>query len=108
MSDAPNIYVAPAPRLRRGWRLFLFYSSAVLLTGFVAMLFADLLWCTGWSASRTVLLGLFIILFLLTAIGCMHGVYGFFIRIFGTQRRLTALKPFKEQNIDGVSTAIIF
>ena len=108
MPDAPNISVTTAPRLRRGWRLFLFYSSAVLLTGLVAMLFADLLWRTGWSASRTVLLVLFIVLFLLTAIGCMHGVYGFFIRIFGTSRRITALKNFKEQKIDGTSTAIIF
>ena len=108
MAEAANIIAASPPRLRRGWRLFLFYSSAVLLTGLVAMLFADLLWRTGWSASRTVLLVLFIILFLLTAIGCMHGVYGFFIRIFGTSRRITALKNFKEQNIDGVSTAIIF
>jgi membrane glycosyltransferase len=108
MADTPNISVATAPRLRRGWRLFLFYSSAVLLTGAVSMLFADLLWRTGWSVSRTVLLGLFIILFLLTAIGCMHGVYGFFIRIFGTNRRVTALKNFKEQKIDGTSTAIVF
>jgi len=108
MADAPTIVTTSAPRLRRGWRLFLFFSSAVLLTGLVSMLFADLLWRTGWSASRTVLLVLFIILFLLTAIGCMHGVYGFFIRIFGTNRRITGLKPFKEQDIDGVSTAIIF
>ena len=108
MADAPNISVLTTPRLRRGWRLFLFFSSAVLLTGFVAMLFADLLWRTGWSASRTVLLVLFIVLFLLTAIGCMHGVYGFFIRTFGTNRRVTGLKPFKEQTIAGVSTAIIF
>ena len=108
MSDAPNISAVSPPRLRRGWRLFLFFSSAVLMTGFVSMIFADLLWRTGWSASRTVLLVLFIILFLLTAIGCMHGVYGFFIRTFGTNRRITALKPYKEQNIDGTSTAIIF
>ena len=108
MADQPNIESVSAPRLRRGGRLFLFFSSAVLLTGLVSMLFADLLWRTGWSASRTVLLVLFIILFLLTSIGCMHGVYGFFIRTFGTNRRITALKPFKEQNIAGVSTAIIF
>jgi len=108
MVDASNISVATAPRLRRGWRLFLFYSSALVLTGFVALLFADLLWRTGWSASRTVLLVLFIILFLLTAIGCMHGVYGFLIRTFGTRRRITTLKPFKDQRINGVSTAIIF
>jgi membrane glycosyltransferase len=80
----------------------------VLLTGAVSLLFADLLYRTGWSTSRTVLLVLFIVLFLLTAIGCMHGVYGFFIRIFGTQRRITALKPYKEQSIEGASTAIIF
>ena len=72
------------------------------------MLFADLLSRTEWSASRTVLLGLFIILFLLAAIGCMHGVYGFFIRIFGTRRRITGLKPYRDQNLDGISTAIIF
>ena len=108
MTDAPDISVMAAPRLRRGWQLFLFFTSALVLTGVISMLFADLLWRTGWSASRTVLLVLFIILFLLTAIGCMHGVYGFFIRIFGTRRRLTALKPFREQTIAGVSTAIIF
>ncbi len=38
----------------------------------------------------------------------MHGVYGFFIRTFGTNRRIIGLKPYKEQKIDGVSTAIIF
>jgi membrane glycosyltransferase len=108
MDAAPDIAAVSSPRLRRGWRLFLFFSSAVLLTGLVAMLFADLLWRTGWSTSRTVLLVLFIVLFLLTAVGCMHGIYGFFIRTFGTRRRLTALKDFKAQKIDGVSTAVIF
>ncbi len=107
MADAPKITEVSAPRLRRGWRLFLFFTSALVLTGFVSMLFADLLWRTGWSTSRTVLLVLFIILFFLTAVGCMHGVFGFFIRIFGTQRRLTALKPYKDQKLE-VSTAIIF
>src|SRR5450432_1786582 len=108
MADAPNMVAVAAPRLRRGLRLFLFYSSAVLLTGLVSLLFADLLWRTGWSASRTVLLVLFIILFLLTAIGCMHGVYGFFLRTFGDNRRITKLKDYGSQNIDGISTAIVF
>ena len=108
MQATPKITEVSPPGLRRGWRLFLFFTSAFVLTGFVSMLFADLLWRTGWSASRTVLLVLFIILFLLTAIGCMHGVYGFFIRIFGTKRSLTALKPYKTHPIDGTSTAIIF
>lgn len=88
--------------------MFLFFSAAFALTGFVSLLFADLLWRTGWSTSRTVLLSLFVILFFLTAVGCMHGVYGFFIRIFGTTRRVTALKSFKEQSMAGTSTAIIF
>jgi membrane glycosyltransferase len=108
MPDTPKIEAAPQLRLRRGWRLFLFFTPAFLLTGAVSLLFADLLWRTGWSTSRTVLLVLFIILFFLTAVGCMHGVFGFFIRIFGTQRRVTALKNFREQKIDGISTAIIF
>ena len=104
----PVILETAIPRIRRGWRLFCFFSAAVLLTGSVSMLFADLLLRTGWSTSRTVLLVLFIILFLLAAIGSMHGVYGFFIRIFGTQRRITGLKNYRSQGIDGVSTAIIF
>ncbi|MGC9942315.1 MAG: glucans biosynthesis glucosyltransferase MdoH [Verrucomicrobiota bacterium] len=108
MDGVAKISVTPVPRIHRGRRLFLFYSSALLLTGLVSMLFADLLWRTGWSASRTVLLSLFIILFLLSAIGCMHGVYGFWIRIFGTRRRITALKNYRDQNISGVSTAIVF
>jgi len=109
MADQPpNLEAVSTPQLRRGWRLFLFFSSAVLLTGLVSMLFADLLWRTGWSTSRTVLLGLFIILFLLTAIGCMHGLYGFFIRIFGTRCRITGLKPYRDRNLEGISTAIIF
>ncbi len=108
MADGPIISEAMPSRLRRGWRLFLFYTSAIVLTGLVSLLFADLLWRTGWSTSRTVLLSLFVILFLLTAIGCMHGVYGFFLRIFGTRRRITGLKPYKNQMIEGTSTAIIF
>ena len=76
-SPSPSPGVPPLPRIARGWRLFIFYSSAVLLTGLVSMMFADLLWRTGWSAARTVLLILFVILFLFAAIGCMHGIYGF-------------------------------
>jgi len=108
MADQVTIEAASLPRLRRGLRLFLFFSPAVLLTGLVSMLFADLLWRTGWSTSRTVLLILFIVLTLLASIGSMHGVVGFFIRIFGTRRRITALKNYRDQKLDGVSTAIIF
>jgi len=108
MPDQSHIRLAAVPRIRSGWRLFGFFSAALLLTGLVSILFADLLWRTGWSASRTVLLVLFAVLLLLSSIGCIHGVFGFFIRIFGTRRRITGLKPYAEQNIDGVSTAIIF
>jgi len=108
-SPSSPLEVTPMPRrMRRGWRLFVFYSSAVLLTGLVSMLFADLLWRNGWAASSTVLLVLFVILFLFIAIGAMHGVYGFFLRTFGTRRRITALKNYRDQNIDGTSTAIVF
>jgi len=103
-----NINEATPPRFRRGWRVFIFYSCAVLLTGLVSLLFADLLWRTGWSATRTVLLVLFVILFLFAAIGCVHGVFGFFLRTFGDDRRITNLANFRGQSIDGISTAIVF
>jgi membrane glycosyltransferase len=108
MADTPDNSTAAASRFQRGWRIFTFYSCAVLLTGVVSLLFADLLWRTGWSAARTVLLVLFVILFLFAAIGCMHGVFGFFLRTFGTRRRLTQLKHYRDQKIDGISTAIVF
>ena len=108
MDAAPTVLSAALPRIRRGWRLFIFYSWSLLLTGLVSMLFADLLWRTGWSASCTVLLVLFVVLMWFTAIGCMHGVYGFFLRRFGTLRRITAMTNFGDQKIDGTSTAIVF
>jgi membrane glycosyltransferase len=95
------------PVLRRGMRVFLFYSCAVLLTGVVSLMFADLLWRTGWSASRTVLLVLFIILFLLVSIGCMHGIFGFLLRVFGDRARITAFADYQRQSIADTSTAII-
>lgn len=72
------------------------------------MLFADLLWRTGWSTARTVLLVVFIVLFWFASVGCVHGLFGFFLRIFGTRQRITQLKDYKEQSIEGTSTAIIF
>ena len=57
--QAPPV-MAPMPRVSRGWRVFIFYSCALLLTGLVSMLFADLLWRTGWSPSGIVLLCLFV------------------------------------------------
>jgi membrane glycosyltransferase len=108
MADIPIILAANTPRPQHGWRLFLFYSSAVLLTGVVSWLFADLLWRTGWSASRTLLLALFVVLFLFIAVGGMHGVYGFFLRMFGAHWRITQLKNYRDRDIAGISTAIVF
>ncbi|TAK96648.1 MAG: glucans biosynthesis glucosyltransferase MdoH [Verrucomicrobia bacterium] len=115
-TENPNQTPGPSLRLEQvtpvpphlGRRLFYFYSGAVLLTGLVSMLFADLLWRTGWSASRTVLLILFVILFFLMAVGCMHGVVGFILRRIGDKRRITALKDFKSCDLAGSSTAIVF
>ncbi|MGH7951257.1 MAG: glucans biosynthesis glucosyltransferase MdoH [Limisphaerales bacterium] len=104
----PPLHVFPAPRRPRGWRVFFFYSCALFLTGFVSMLFADLLWRTGWSMSRTVLLVLFVILFFFASVGCMHGIYGFILRTFSDNRRLTKLKDYRDQKIDGISAAIVF
>ena len=105
-SQSPPLRVMSAPPIERhGWRLFNFYSCALLLTGLVSMLFADLLWRTGWSASRTVLLVLFVILFLFIAIGCIHGLYGFALRMFGDDRCITRLKEYRGQSIAGISTA---
>ncbi len=106
-SSSP-LKVTPAPRIQRGWRLFVFYSSALALTGVVSLMFADLLWRSGWSVSRAILLVLFIILFFLISLGCMTGLYGFMLLTFGTRQRLSQLKDYHHQEITGVSTAIIF
>src|SRR5271170_5377947 len=103
-----SLLAVPATHANPGLRVFLFFSSALLLTGLVSMIFADLLWRTGWSTSRTVLMVLFVILFLFAAIGCVHGVFGFFLRTFGDHRRITNLKSYRDQKIDGISTAIVF
>jgi membrane glycosyltransferase len=108
MADTPTILAANTPRPLHGRRLFLFFSSAVLLTGMVSWLFADLLWRTGWSASRTTLLVLFVVLFLFSAVGCLHGLYGFFLRLSSTQWCITRLKNYRDQDIAGTSTAIVF
>jgi membrane glycosyltransferase len=88
--------------------VFVFYSSALLLTGLVSMIFADLLWRTGWSTTSTILLTLFILLFALAAIGCMHGVFGFLLRTVGERRSITRLGDYRARSIAGVSTAIVF
>src|SRR6185437_14194371 len=94
--------------VRRWLRLFVFFSLVMLLTGAVSVLFADLLWRSGWTSSSTVLLILFVILFGLIVIGCMHGIFGFVLRTFGDHDRITRLGAYKDQSIEGVSVAIVF
>ena len=89
---SPQLKVVPMLPASRWLRVFFFFSSALLLTGLVSMVFADLLWRTGWSTSRTILLVLFVLLFSFSAIGSMHGVFGFFLRLFGDKSRLTQIE----------------
>ena len=107
-SSTPLPGVVQVPKIRHSWRLFIFYSSALLLTGAVSLLFADLLSRTGWSNSRTLLLVLFVFLFFLASVGCMHGVYGFFLRVFGDRHRITNLKDYRNASIADASTAVLF
>jgi membrane glycosyltransferase len=112
-SDSPNAAQPTVTALsyrpvRRTLRLFIFFSSVLILTGVVSLLFADLLWRSGWSASATILLVLFVILFLLIAMGCMHGVFGFVLRRFGDPDRITRFGDYQSKKIDSVSTAIVF
>lgn len=104
----PRLSLAPVKAQERVWRVFLFFSSAFVLTGVVSLLFADLLWRTGWSAARTVLLVLFVILFMLAAVGCMQGLYGFVLRLIGDKRRITLMTDYHQHSIAGTSTALLF
>ncbi len=104
----PSLMVCPGRPARRAIRLFIFFSSAMLLTGVVSMLFADLLWRSGWTNSSTILLVLFVILFLLISVGCMHGICGFVLRTFGDSDQITRSGDYHSKSIDGVSTAIVF
>ncbi len=103
-----TLAVSPVKPRHESWRIFLFFSCAFLLTGLVSMMFADLLWRSGWSMSRTVLLTLFVILFFFSAVGCMHGVFGFVIRRTRDRQRITKMADYAAQDISGTSTAIVF
>ncbi len=105
-AHGPRIY--PARPAGRTARVFIFYSGAMLLTALVSMLFADLLWRSGWNNTSTILLILFIILFLLVSIGCMHGLAGFILRVLGDPDHITRLGDYTSREINGVSTAIVF
>jgi membrane glycosyltransferase len=94
--------------MQQGARVFVFYSSALVLTGLGSMLFADLLWRTGWSGWSTVLFVLFVLLFLLASIGCMHGLYGFVLRTIGDTNRISYPTDYQTRSIAGISTALVF
>src|SRR4030095_4191599 len=97
------------PRLvSHGWRVIFFYSTAAPLTALVTILFIDLLWRTGWSVSRFFLLGVFVVLFFLAAVVCMHGIFVFIVRRLGDRRRITLQVDYRSQSIADTRTALIF
>jgi membrane glycosyltransferase len=89
-------------------RVFFFFFFALLITGGVSMLFADLLWRRGWTMGSSILMVLFVPLMFLNAVGAMHGAYGFLLRVFGDSQRITNLKDFESEDISDTSTAILF
>ncbi|MGA3179674.1 MAG: glucans biosynthesis glucosyltransferase MdoH [Verrucomicrobiota bacterium] len=107
-ASSPTPAFFPSRLSGRGWRIFIFYSAVVLLTGLVSMLFADLIWRSGWSTSGFCLMGLFVILFLLTVVGCMHAVFGFAVRLTNGDRRITRLADYQSKSLEGISTALVF
>ena len=107
-APSPPPVLFPSHRMGNGWRVFIFYSSALVLTGLVSMLFADLIWRSGWSTAGGCLMGLFVILFLLTAVGCMHAVYGFAVRLMDGDSRIARQAEYRSKSLEGISTALIF
>lgn len=72
-----NDLLQPLRPRQRVTRIFLVFSLTIGLTGLVSAVFADLLWRTGWSGSRTLILVCFVALFLFLALGFWHAVTGF-------------------------------
>ncbi|HWD20998.1 MAG TPA: glucans biosynthesis glucosyltransferase MdoH [Verrucomicrobiae bacterium] len=104
---ASRLILTPASPVVRGLRLFSLYSLAMFLTCFVSVFFADLLWRTGWSGSRTILLVLFFLLFFFAAIGFMHALYGFVLRRIDLVHRPASIQA--DDPIDpAANTAILF
>src|SRR5579859_3586688 len=106
--ESARFAISPVKPRNESWRIFLFFSCAFVLTGVVSVMFADLLWRSGWSPSRTVLLTLFVILFFFSAVGCMHGVFGFVVRHTPDRQRITRMADYASRDISATSTAIIF
>src|SRR5688572_32929731 len=95
-------------RILHGTRIFLFFGIALLITGAISLLFADLLWRRGWTAASTILMCLFVPLMFLNANGAMHGTYGFWARWRGDSQRITNLGDFENNDISGTSTVSLF
>ncbi len=95
-------------QIRYGRRVFIFFGVALLLTGTISLLFADLLWRRGWTNGSTILFVLFVVLLLLNSIGAVHGIYGFFLQRRGDPRRITKLGNYSQRDISETSTAILF
>ena len=106
-SKPPRVSPPPSRSSRRSARVFFFFSLAILVAGLGSLLFADLLWRIGWSPTRFVLLALFTVLFLMASIGCMHAVYGFFLRRFGRQPN-AQFGDYQSRSIEDTSTALVF
>src|SRR5829696_1191745 len=98
----------PSTRVLHGTRIFLFFGFALLITGAISLLFADLLWRRGWTAASTILLCLFVPLLFFNANGAMHGIYGFWVRLRGDPQRITSLRNAEDQDISETSTVIVF
>jgi len=105
--EPPRLTPVPPPAPRRNARVFFFFSLAILVAGVGSLLFADLLWRIGWSPSRVVLLVLFVVLFLMASVGCMHAVYGFFLRRLDRQSS-EQFGDYQDRSIADTSTALVF
>jgi membrane glycosyltransferase len=92
---------------RHGTRVFWFFGTALLITGGISILFADLLWRKGWTGGSTLLMIFFVPLLFLNAVGAMHGVFGFFVRRFGDAHKINAITPTSGEKLSA-PTAILF
>jgi membrane glycosyltransferase len=99
---------ARSTRALPGTRIFFFFGFALLITGAISWLFADLLWRRGWNAGSTILMCLFVPLLFFNANGAMHGIYGFWARLRGDRQRITSLREFENVDISETSTVILF
>src|SRR3954470_10414104 len=99
---------ARSTRVLHGTRIFFFFGFALLITGAISWLFADLLWRRGWTAGSTILICLFSPLLFFNANGAMHVIYGFWVRLRGDPQRVTTLREFQTVDISETSTIILF